>query len=424
MVDFVKLADVTEDARQRTFYDEMKIVELADDIEANGLLHAPVLRDDSTVLVVGGRRLRAIQLLNRKGRAFRYAGVPVPAGTMPVTRAHGRDAIGWAEAELSENLQREPLTWQEHAAAVKALHELRTSQNPKQTVKDTASEILGKLAEGSPANAISQDLTLAESLHDPEIAKAKSKKEALKILETKKRAEHNRKLAEQFKLNGTTSRHKLLEGDACSVLSEMPDRAYQQIISDPPYGIGADTFGNQAALSHQYNDGEDYVRQLMSCVLQETYRVAAVEAHAYFFCDIRNWPGLAAEAQLQGWYVWATPLIWYKGNQGLLPRPNHGPRRTYEAILYCIKGDKEIAVPYHDVISIEQGTSHEHAAQKPVELYEFLLRRSARPGDHVLDPFAGSGTIFPAADRCQCIATGIELDPANVGLASKKLGGK
>jgi site-specific DNA-methyltransferase (adenine-specific) len=421
MVEFVKLEDVTEDNRQRTFYDEMKIVELADDIAANGLLHAPVLRSDSDTLVVGGRRVRAIATLHRKGRSYHYAGVPVPEGTVPVTRAHSRDATGWAEAELSENLQREPLSWQEHAAAVKALHALRTSQNPTQTIKQTASEIAGKEAEGSAANAISQDLTLAEVLNDPEIAKAKSKKEALKILETKKRAEHNLKLAEQFKLGGNKSSHTLIHEDACSALSDLPNGTYQQIISDPPYGIGANTFGNQAALSHQYNDEEDHVRELMSCVLQETYRVAAGEAHAYFFCDIRHWPSLAAEAKSQGWYVWATPLIWYKGNQGLLPRPNHGPRRTYEAILYCIKGDKELAVPYHDVISIDQGTSHEHAAQKPVELYEFLLRRSARPGDHVLDPFAGSGTIFPAADRCQCIATGIELDPVNVGIASTKL---
>jgi DNA modification methylase len=422
MIEYISLDEIQEDNRQRTFYDEMKIVELADDIKANGLLHAPVLRSSDCTLVAGGRRVRAVATIYRKGHTYHYNGVPVPVGTIPVTRGHGRDAVGWAEAELAENLQREPLMWQERAAAVQALHALRLSQNPAQTIKATATEILGKEAEGSPANAISQDLLLAEALDDPEIAKAKSKKEALKLLETKKRTAHNLLLAEQFKLNGTRSIHTLYEGDALETLITLPDTTFDLIVSDPPYGIGANNFGDQAALSHNYDDSLHTVMDLLAGVLKETYRVAKAEAHAYFFCDIRHWAVLAERARQVEWYTWATPLIWYKGNQGLLPRPNHGPRRTYEAILYCIKGDKEISTPYHDIICIDQGTDHEHAAQKPADLYEFLLRRSVRPGDHILDPFAGSGTIFTAANRCQCIATGIELDPANVGLASKKMG--
>jgi DNA modification methylase len=57
-----------------------------------------------------------------------------------------------------------------------------------------------------------------------------------------------------------------------------------------------------------------------------------------------------------------------------------------------------------------------------VSLYEDLLKRSARPGDSVLDPFAGSGTIFPAAHSLKIKATGIELDPSAYGIAVKRLG--
>jgi len=60
------------------------------------------------------------------------------------------------------------------------------------------------------------------------------------------------------------------------------------------------------------------------------------------------------------------------------------------------------------------GNLRRHAAEKPVDLYEDLLLRSAKPGNRVLDPCCGAGPIFPAANRLSLYATGIELDP-NLG---------
>jgi DNA modification methylase len=39
----------------------------------------------------------------------------------------------------------------------------------------------------------------------------------------------------------------------------------------------------------------------------------------------------------------------------------------------------------------------------------------------VLDPFAGSGTIFPAAHELKCIATGIEMEPQYYGMCVKRI---
>jgi site-specific DNA-methyltransferase (adenine-specific) len=62
-----------------------------------------------------------------------------------------------------------------------------------------------------------------------------------------------------------------------------------------------------------------------------------------------------------------------------------------------------------------------HGAQKPVELFRNLLARSCRPGDTVLDPFAGSGTIFPAAHDLKVLATGIEMEPQYYGMCVKRI---
>ena len=43
--------------------------------------------------------------------------------------------------------------------------------------------------------------------------------------------------------------------------------------------------------------------------------------------------------------------------------------------------------------------SAEHPTMKPVKLFDYLIRNSSRPGDIVLDPFAGSGTPLAACEQ-------------------------
>lgn len=94
----------------------------------------------------------------------------------------------------------------------------------------------------------------------------------------------------------------------------------------------------------------------------------------------------------------------------MLPRPEHGPRRCYEAVAFAIKGDKKTTGVAPDVISGISGIqAPRFGAEKPWQLYANLLRRSVHPGDRVLDPFSGAGPIIPAANSLMCVATTIEL---------------
>jgi len=76
-----------------------------------------------------------------------------------------------------------------------------------------------------------------------------------------------------------------------------------------------------------------------------------------------------------------------------------------------------------DVVTYASDDNLGWAAQKPVALLTDFLSRSCRAGDSVLDPFAGSGSIFPAAHELKIKATGIELDSVAYGIAAKRLGG-
>jgi len=424
MTELISLTHINREQRQRRHFDEMKLVELADSIVKHGLFHAIVLREKDNTLVAGDRRTQAVAIIYRRGESFEYNGLTVPSMTIPATHVSPTDELQFREMELHENLQREDLSWQELASAHAELHELRQLQTAgTQTVKETASELKKAEARGSDITELSSDILLAQNFNDEDVVRAGNKREALKVLALKKQKEKNIRLAEEFDIEASNleHRHTLIHGDAIQAMSEMTPDHFDVIITDPPYGVGADTFGSQTRINHEYDDSFESWRDLMVGLARESYRIAAVESHAYIFCDIRNFFALQTRMELHGWSVWPRPLIWDKGNTGTLPRPEHGPRLVYESILFASKGDKRTTKVGHDIIRVPAGNKPRHAAEKPVDLYIELLSRSIKPGDKILDPFAGSGPVFPAANRLSLTATGIELEEVNIGIASSRL---
>jgi DNA modification methylase len=208
-------------------------------------------------------------------------------------------------------------------------------------------------------------------------------------------------------------------------MSKQPDGQFDVILTDPPYGMNAQDFGDGGGkltgIEHRYEDTPESWRELMTCWATASYAMAKKEAHAYVFCDIDRFHELKTFMEIAGWYVFRTPLIDYKTDSGRVPLPDRGPRRQWEMILYAIKGNKPVTHIYPDVIPCQADPNMTHGAQKPVALYVNLLKRSVRPGDQVLDTFAGSGTIFPAAHSLQCIATGIEQNPEYYGMSLRRL---
>jgi len=62
-----------------------------------------------------------------------------------------------------------------------------------------------------------------------------------------------------------------------------------------------------------------------------------------------------------------------------------------------------------------------HPTQKPVALVERCILASTREGDLVLDPFLGGGTTAVAALETKRRCVGIELEEANLKVASKRV---
>ncbi len=417
---FTPIDTVTVPAnRYRREFDEGKLTELAEGIQSKGLLHPPVVRKvgDHFELVAGERRLRAMMKLINEGRGFCYLHTPVPPGNIPVAFHEDLDTLTAKELELEENVLRTDLTWQERCLAIEDLHNLRVAQHPEWNMTDTAEELTGKRT--ATTAAVHEQIILAQNLQRDSVRKAASPKEALKAL--KKELQNEFATAYGTRVGQLQSEKlHLVQCEALEGLGFVPAGSFDVILTDPPYGIDAEKFDADMLTTHNYDDRWETVRALLERFASESFRVARSQAHLYCFCDILRFFDLKALFGAAGWDVWPRPLIWHK-DVGHIPKPNYGPQRVYETILFANKGDKPVTALYQDVIDCPAVKHKHHAAEKPVELYMNLLRRSAMPDSRICDPFCGSGTIFEAAYNLKIEAFGMDNDPQSIGLAAERI---
>ena len=74
----------------------------------------------------------------------------------------------------------------------------------------------------------------------------------------------------------------------------------------------------------------------------------------------------------------------------------------YEMILFCSNGEKKLTGGRDpNIIKAKRTTNDLHPTEKPVNLIRYLIEKSSKKGDLVLDTFAGSFSTAKA-----CIETG------------------
>ena len=405
--------------RIRKEFDPKRLKELADSIESKGMFNPINLEDDGKTLACGERRLRAVAILAARDVTIKCNGEDIPFNHIPFTLLKQLTPLERREAELEENVCRHDLSIQEYSSAVAELHKLRIEQHggfdPKNgkgwTLKKTAEEIAGHevAAGGQETKEIREALIIANNLDDPFVAAAKNKSEALRAVRDRKKLETRQAKTKEFKASET--KHHLLLGDSFQIVLSANTKRFDIVVTDPPYGMDLHETSMFDGQEHEYDDSNEAFEAILNNLPELLWAVTKEQAHAYVFCDIRRFNELFAAFELAGWTCWPRPLIWHKGNIGSYGAGEFGFRQTYDAILFANKGERPLNSVYDEVIRVNQPTNLRHPAGKPPVLYEELIRRSSMPGDLILDPFCGSGPIFPAAEANHCVATGIEINP-------------
>jgi len=137
---------------------------------------------------------------------------------------------------------------------------------------------------------------------------------------------------------------------------------------------------------------------------------------------------LRAYLSVQACWKVAQVLVWsYRNTLG--PKPVLAYKQNWQAILYFYGPD---APPLDCPLLTEQFSAQEisapdgrlgnryHVWQKPDALAEQLIRHATRPGDRIVDPFAGTGTFVLAAHRLGRIGLGCDSSEAMLAIAEKR----
>ena len=428
----IALIDVATD-RQRQEHDIDAHQDLVDSIRDNGLINPITLntKQDGSGrwdLIAGERRLRAIKDLHDLETPFIYGDATVPVGMIPFNAYLDLSVAEREIIEFEENIKRKDLTWQERAVAVSKIEGMvqrKAAQTGVPFTKAMVTEVVKSANIGSDGPRLHMDLAIARNIDNPAIAGAKTREEAYKAL---RKAEQDKRYKEEANRIGPTLKtvdYQAHHGDSLDWMGNCPNGSFDVILTDPPYGMGADDFGDSGKSAfgkHFYEDSAEVIQILRDKLPALFYRITKPDAHLYFFCDIDSFQEWKRDFAAFGWNVFRTPLIWYKPTAFRAPWPEHGPQRKYEIILYARKGEKKVTKLYPDVLTHAPDPQLGHQAQKPVSLFIDLLSRSVQPGDTVFDPFCGTGPIFPAAHSLSCRAVGVELDERAFGIALGRVG--
>lgn len=107
---------------------------------------------------------------------------------------------------------------------------------------------------------------------------------------------------------------------------------------------------------------------------------------------------------------------------GSHPRMAMGIEVMWKPILWYVKGSYPSGRGFiKDMIHISQPTKKLHKWQQDESWAEFYISKLTQPGDLVLDPYVGSGTVARVCKKLNRNFMGFEIDPEAYATAKKSI---
>lgn len=307
------------------------------------------------------------------------------------------DELFLREMELEANIQRQEVTWLEREKAIAHLHTLKQLRDPTWTQQKTQATVsAARQADVSEAIKLTKMIELF-----PEIAKAKSKNQAMSWMKAKARTVTRTLDVQDSPPDLEFIQSKIILGDSVDVIKTIPDESFHAIITDPPFGIGFDdrSEGSIGSLT-SYKDDEARYRRLLT-MAPDLYRVIKPNGWLIWFLGHSWLDEVRKLFRATGFVVDEIPLVWDRSEgRSFTVRPDRYFGKAYDIALHCIKGDPQIVQRgKSNIIRVAPlGQSEkELLVERPVELYQELIRRLTLPNEIVADFFVGSGSCPAAA---------------------------
>lgn len=213
---------------------------------------------------------------------------------------------------------------------------------------------------------------------------------------------------------------KLVKGSCLDILPTIEGNSVDLTLTDPPYQISRETNFLSGNLTGRDTDrfrvsmnfGTWDTSEGLDIVISEIYRVLKPGGTLICFYDL--WKMETLKRYLETAKFKQLRFIeWVKTNPVPLNSKTNYLTNAREIAISAVKKGKPTFHSQYDKGIYEFPICHDksrfHPTQKPVELMEALIAKHSNPGDTVLDPFMGSGSVGIAARNLDRNFIGIEI---------------
>jgi site-specific DNA-methyltransferase (adenine-specific) len=251
-------------------------------------------------------------------------------------------------------------------------------------------------------------------------------------------------------MTGTTPIDVIIQGDCLEEMKKLPDGCIDMILCDLPYGTTACKWDHVIPFEPLWKEYKRLIKDRVAIVLtaSQPFTTDCIISNRQWFkyCWIweKSQPGDCMNAKNKPMKAHEDIIIFSSGTtanrsekrmvynpQGLLPS---GRKRTDGDNNPGKNGNsfrpfRSSHHPYTQewtnyptsVLHFDNERGVDHPTQKPVALFEYLIKTYTNEGDLVLDNCIGSGTTAVAAKRTGRHFIGIELSEEYCEIARKRV---
>jgi len=236
------------------------------------------------------------------------------------------------------------------------------------------------------------------------------------------------------------SKIELIQGDCLEKMKDISDGSIDLILCDLPYGTTKCKWDTIIPFEPLWEQYKRIIKDNGAIVLtaSQPFTSALVMSNVKMFKYEWIWNKVTGRghlvakhrpmAQHENILVFGNGKVKYNPQMVLMEKPQKG--RSMEASRTSIMGghttkESETIIRTHKYPKtiITQGVDgkYVHPTQKPVALFEYLIKTYTNEGDLVLDNCMGSGTTGVACKNLNRNFIGIELDPDYFKIAEKRI---
>ncbi|WP_237163301.1 site-specific DNA-methyltransferase [Paenibacillus sp. BIHB 4019] len=234
-------------------------------------------------------------------------------------------------------------------------------------------------------------------------------------------------------------KNQIFHGDCLEIMPTLPDKSFDMILCDLPYGTTENSWDSVIPLDKLWFEYNRLIKDHGAIVLtaqtpfDKVLGASNLQLLRYEWIWIKNNSTGFLNAKRMPLKVHENVLVFYKKLPTYNPQKTSGHKpvnrfkkhtsdgSNYGKTNIGTEGGGQTDRYPVDVLYYPRDRERYHPTQKPVALFEYLIRTYTNDGDLILDNCIGSGTTAVAAARCNRNFVGIEKEQRYIDIANERL---